>query len=197
MNVINFPSHNKPIVLDGSQDTGELTEDYFNFFSMNNQETQQYFSQDGHLNPTRTDLELETLSTEQYTARIAYNGDTQNFMGNTAGEYKNFSQSMVTTRSDILAMTPLPDRIEQYSDEDNNLYTNVDGVVYQNPTVPATSDPVNFDTDGTELSVTINGTASDVVLTDTSTPIKFTSFDGTYLFLTINGTPRKIETLAP
>jgi hypothetical protein len=199
MNVINFPSHNKPLTLDGSKNTGELTEDYFNFFSMNNQEMQRYLSQDGHLVPTRTNSELvgnNSLSTTQYTARFAYNGTTDNHMANTAGEYKNLTMNKLSTRANILSMTPMPNRIEQYSDENKNLYTNVNGTTYQNLTVPTTY-PVNFTTNGTNLIVNINGIISYVTLSDASIPIKFTSFDGTYLFLTINGIPRKIQTLAP
>lgn len=189
MNVTTFPSVLTPI-----KQNGELKDEYFNFFTLNTQEQGIYFSNDGHLVPTRSDSDLSTLSTTQYTARFAYNGDTKNHMANTAGEYKNVSQNVISTRSDILAMTPLPDRIEQYSDENNNLYTNVDGTVYQNPTVPATSDPVNFNTDGTNLSVTINSVTSDIVLSDPSIPMIFTGFDGVNLFVTINGIPRTIVT---
>lgn len=196
MNVINFPSHNKPITMDGSQSTGEMTEDYFNFFSMNNQEMQMYLSQDGHLVPTRENAELvgnNSLSTTQYTARFAYNGTTDNHMANTAGEYKNLTMNKLSTRADIIAATPMPDRIEQYGDENKNLYTNVNGTTSQNLTVPTTY-PVNFTTDGTNLFVNINGVASDVALSDPSIAIRFISFDGTNLVLTINGVPRTIAT---
>lgn len=166
MNVINFPSTTKPLEMNG-----ELQIDYLNFFSMNNQEMQLFFSQDGHLVPTRTNAELvgdppssDSLSTTQYTARFAYNGDTDNHMANTAGQYKNISMNVLSTRSEIVAMTPMPNRIEQYSDEDKNLYTNVDGTTYQNLTVALTY-PVNFSTDGTNLFVNINGTTKQVTLT--------------------------------
>lgn len=191
MNVLTFPSIKTVL-----NQNGHLRDEFFNFFSMNTQEQQLFFSQDGHLVPTRTSSDLSTLSTAQYTGRFAYNGTTNNHMANTAGTFKNITMSQLSTRANILAMTPLVNRIEFYGDENNNLYTNVNGTVFENLTI-ATTYPVSFSTDGTNLSVNINGTTSDVVLTNTAIPVQFTSFDGTYLYLNIAGTPRKILTLAP
>lgn len=177
----------------------ELTVEYFNFLSMNTQEQQLYFSQDGHLVPTRENDDLvgpESLSTLQYTARFAYNGTTENHMANTAGEYKNISMNQLSTYAEIKSATPMPDRIEQYGDEYKNLYTNVNGTTFQNLTV-SLDFPVQFSTDGIALNIDIDGSSSNVPLADPSTPIQFTSFDGTDLYLTINGTPRKITTAAP
>jgi hypothetical protein len=196
MNVINFPSHNKPI----NANTGELQEDYFNFLSMNNQESQLFFSQDGHLVPTRKNSELvgngtstHGLSTKQYTARFAYNGDTDNHMANVAGQYKNITVNQLSTRAAIVSSTPMPNRIEQYGDENKNLYTNVNGTTFQNLTVPLTF-PISFTSDGTNLLVNINGVSSDVVLSDPAIPMRFLSFDGTNLVVSINGVSRTITT---
>jgi hypothetical protein len=191
MNVLTFPGIKTVLT-----QNGHLRDEFFAFFSMNTQEQQLFFSQDGHLVPTRTSADLSALSTPQYTGRFAYNGTTNNHMANTAGIYKNLTMNQLSTRSQILAMTPLGNRIEFYGDENKNLYTNVNGTIFQNLMVAKTY-PVNFSTDGTNLSVNVNGTTSDVVLTNTAIPIQFTSFDGTYLFLNIAGTPRKILTAAP
>lgn len=198
MNVMTYPT--TPFKLNKEN---YLNSDWSYYLSMNTQEQQRYFSNDGHLVPTRQNTELvgdgkedTGLSTTQYTARFAYNGDTDNHMANTAGEYKNLTMNKLTTRADIVSSTPLASRIEQYSDENKLLYTNVNGTIYQNLTVPLTY-PMNFATDGTLLTVNINGVNSDVPLADPTIPITFTSFDGTYLFLTIGGVPRKILTDAP
>ena len=191
MNVTTWPSTRDFIKSDGT-----INAQHQNFFMLNTQEQARYFSNDGHLVPTRTTEDLDTLSTTQYTARFAYNMETDNHMANTAGEYKNLTMNVLTTRTDIIAMTALPERIEQYGDENDFLYTNVNGDVQQNLTI-SLDFPMQFSTDGTNLSVDINGVISDVVLTDPTIPINFTSFDGTDLFLTINGTPRKIVTAAP
>lgn len=151
MNVLNFPSFNTPL-----KSNGQLKDEYFNFFSMNNQEQQLYFSQDGHLVPTRTGSELTALSTTQYTARYAYNGTTNNNMVNTNGLYENLTTNQITTRANIVSMTPTPDRIQQYADENGLLYTNVNGSTQQNLTVPVTY-PVSITSDGTNLFVNNNG----------------------------------------
>ena len=159
MNVTPFP-----IMQFKVQQNGYMSQEWTYFFSMNNQEQQRFFSQDGHLVPTRTSDELNTLSTTQYTARFAYNGTTENHMANVAGTYKNLTMNNLTTRSDIVAATPMPNRIEQYGDENKNLYTNVNGTTYQNLTV-SLDYPVQFSTDGTNLFVDINGVTKQVTLT--------------------------------
>ena len=195
MNVTTFPMMLAPVKQDG-----QFRDEYTNFFSLNTQEQARYFSNDGHLVPTRTNLDLvgdgksdTGLSTTQYTARFSYNGTTNNHMANTAGQYKNITMNTLSTRAAIVGMTPMANTIEFFSDENKNLYTNVNGTIYQNLTVPLTF-PVNFTTDGTNLSVNISGTTSDVVLSDPSIPMKFTAFDGTNLTVTINGVPRTIVT---
>ncbi len=209
MNVLTFPSTSKPLKVSSKLKVSpqlnslvgemELNEDFFNFFSMNTQEQQLFFSQDGHLVPTRTNDELvgpNSLSTSQYTARFAYNGTTENHMANTAGEFKNISMNQLSTRAAIVAAIPMPDRIEQYGDENKLLYTNVNGTTFQNLTV-GLSFPMQFATDGTTLSLNINGTPSNVPISAPTCVVHFDSFDGTNLFLTINGDPRKIVTAAP
>lgn len=165
MNVLTFPSFTNPL-----KDTGHFKEEYFNFLSMNTQEQQLFFSNDGHLVPTRENSELvggSSLSTEQYTARYAYNGTTDNHMANTAGEYKNLTMNLLSTRTDILSMTPMPNRIEQYSDENHNLYSNVNASVNQLPVnTTASLGVLNFSIDGSgNLFATINGVTKQVTLT--------------------------------
>lgn len=186
MNVITFPSVREPL-----KSNGQLREEYFHFFSMNTQEQQLYFSQDGHLVPTRTTSDLNTLSTEQYTARFAYNGTTENHMANVAGIFKNLTLNQLSTRSSILSMTPMPNRIEQYGDENQVLYSNVNGTIFQNLTV-STAFPMQFSTDGTNSFLNVNGSNANVPTANVAIPLQFTSFDGTYLYLNIAGNPHKI-----
>jgi hypothetical protein len=193
MNVLNYPS--TPFK---TQQNGFLSNDWSYFLSMNTQEQQRYFSNDGHLVPTRTNTDLvgngssnTGLSTSQYTARFAYNGDTNNHMANVAGQYKNLTMNLLSTRSQIISMTPMGNRIEQYADENKLLYTNVNGTMYQNLTI-ATTYPMNFSTNGTLLNSSINGTNYNVPTAAAAIPLQFTSSDGSYLYLTIAGNPFKI-----
>lgn len=159
MNVTPFPTMQFKV-----HQNGYMSQEWSYYFSMNTQEQQLYFSQDGHLVPTRTSTELSTLSTTQYTGRFAYNSTTNNHMANTAGQFQNLTMNALSTHAAIVAATPLPNRIEQYGDENKNLYTNVNGTTFQNLTVPLTY-PVNFTTDGTNLFVNLNGTNKQVTLT--------------------------------
>lgn len=159
MNVTPFPTMQFKV-----RQNGYLSQEWTYFFSMNTQEQQRFFSQDGHLVPTRTDTELKALSTTQYTARFSYNGTTNNHMANVAGQYKNLTMNTLSTRAAIVAATPMPNRIEQYGDENQNLYTNVNGTTFQNLTV-SLAFPMNFSTDGTNLFATINGVTKQVTLT--------------------------------
>ena len=151
MNVLSFPTMQFKIL-----PSGYLSQEWTYFFSMNNQQQQLWFSNDGHLVPTRTTADLTALNTTQYTARSNYNGDTDNFVGNVAGTFMNYTMNQLTTRADIVAATPPANTIQQFGDENKNLYTNVNGTTSQNLTVPLTY-PINITSDGSNLFVNING----------------------------------------
>jgi hypothetical protein len=111
---------------------GQLNPDFFNFFSMNNQEFQRYFSNDGHLVPTRTDDELKKLSTSQYTARYAYNGTTKNAMVNIDGTYENLTVFLLNEDfSELSSRTHKKNRMQFFADTNKNLFVNIDGELFQ------------------------------------------------------------------
>ena len=78
---------------DSGQMSGELSNLWRNFFTLNTQNMEQFFANEGHLVPSRTQADIDVLSTSQFKARSLYNNDTGNFMGNTGNEYQNYTMN--------------------------------------------------------------------------------------------------------
>ena len=151
---------------DSGQISGELSNMWRNFFTLNTQNMEQFFANEGHLVPSRTQADIDVLSTSQFKARSLYNNDTGNFMGNTGDEYQNYTMNLLSTRASILAMTPSSSQIQYFGDENNNLYANVDSSLDQVPkNTTASTGVLNFSVDGGgNLFATINGVTKQVTL---------------------------------
>lgn len=143
--------------------SGYLSVEWQNWFSMNSQNMGLFFADTGHLVPSRTNTDIESLSgvgdPTKYKARTLYNNDTGNFMGNVNGTYLNYTMNILTSRASILSMTSAPTTLQFLGDENKNLYTNVNGMTNQVPTNTTTATAIlNFKVDGSgNLYATING----------------------------------------
>ena len=146
------------------QEDGYLPPEWQNFFSINNQNFKLFFSNVGHLVPSRTNADISVLSNAGmtdptlYVARSLYNNDTSNFMGNVSGTYLNYTMHTFLTRSKLLSMTYPKHTIRYFGDESNNLYVNVNGHATQIPRLTKESThTLNFHVDESGLHAVING----------------------------------------
>lgn len=124
MNVVTYPMGDFSL-----DEKGQLNNEFFNFFTINNQNLQYWMSNDGHLMPPRTTSDLTTLSTTSYTGRYAYNTTTDSPMTNVAGTYLN-----ITTHTLLSPMQFLSKNVEQektrmhlYPTEDGRLFVSLNG----------------------------------------------------------------------
>lgn len=167
MNLERMPS--EPFKVDKD---GYLSVEWQNWFSMNAQNMELFFSDTGHLVPSLTDEHVTVLSNAGTTnptlfkARTLYNNGTSNFMGNVAGQYQNYTMNLLSTRSDILAMSHSGDRVQYFGDENKNLYANVNTRLSQVPQLLTTNtSTLNFKVDGSgNFFATINGVDKQVQL---------------------------------
>jgi hypothetical protein len=123
MNVLTFPTAKFSV-----KENGQLSDEYFNFFTMNTQQQQYYFSNDGHLTPMRTTSDLTALSTDNYTGRYAYNSTTDSPMVNVNGTYLNIATSFLLSPSRLFSMNHTNHkRLHLYQTEDDRLFVTING----------------------------------------------------------------------
>lgn len=146
--------------------SGEFSNIWGNFFTLNTQNLELFFANEGHLVPSRTQSDIDVLSIPSFKARNLYNNDTGNFMGNTGDTYQNYTMNLLSTRAQILSMTPSTSQLQYFGDENNDLYSNVNGILDQIPkNITASTGVLNFSVDGGgNLYATINGVTKQVTL---------------------------------
>lgn len=122
MNLLTFPSAKFSIT-----PQQQMNDEYFNFFTTNNQNMQYWLSNDGHLAPTRSTSDLTTLSTTQYTGRYAYNMTTDSPMTNVAGTYVNVTTHTFLSSAELLSMTIDHQRTHLFVTEDDRAFISLNG----------------------------------------------------------------------
>lgn len=143
------------------QPDGYLPVEWQNFFSMNNQNMKLFFSNTGHLVPSRSNADVTLLSNAGltdptiYKARNLYNNDTNNFMGNVNGTYLNYTMHSFMDSRQLNSIYHPKKTIRYFSDENNNLYVNINGEFGNVPRV--TSGTLNFEIRDNQLVAIING----------------------------------------
>jgi hypothetical protein len=124
MNVVTYPTGDFSL-----SQTGQLSDEFFNFFTINNQNLQYWQSNDGHLMPPRTTSDLTTLSTTQYTGRYAYNTTTGSPMTNVEGTYVNVTTHTLLSSAQLFSKNfeQEKSRSHLYITEDDRLFISING----------------------------------------------------------------------
>ena len=183
---------------------GYLSVEWQNFFSMNAQSMETFFSNTGHLVPSHSDANVQAFNAASLSdptvlkARSLYNNDTGNLMGNINGQYLNYTMNEITTRAGYLSMTPYPTSIQFYGDEMQNVYVTVSSIKGQIPKNTTVTGVLNFSLDGLNNQFsTINGITTQVLKNTTpgTDLISFSGDGGGNLFVTINGVTKQVVLL--
>lgn len=170
---------------------GQMSDEWYKFFTINAQNMEIFFNQSGHLVPRRTSAQISALGGNQTLGGSLYNPETKNEMTNVDGTYKNNTQNSI-----VNSANPLPaaeaGRVELLSNELNNVFINANGLNKQIPANDPTF-PLNFNTsDGATIFSMLNGVNSQIPTNKPAYPMSFDSSDGSNLFVTFNGVTKQV-----